>query len=599
MTIEQELPTRTEAASLITQELIKGALNAARREMEALVARTAMSPFIREKKDYFTAFLDSSGQLVVSTSLTLAGNLVDAVLDHYPAETMQDGDLYWYNDVYGTGGAVTQTNDTVFIMPVFASGRLIGFVEAWGHLWDVGGTFAGSVSPNTTSIFHEGIMIPPVRVLRDGILNEEVVRIYTRNSRFPEIMKGDLNALMAACKLGKRRLEELLTRHGTEAVEQGFEAMLHETEALLREKVAQIPDGTWQFRDHIDSDAVTSQPYHVDVRLTKRHGELQVDLTDSSDQATGPINFVMDDSVVAHMLGLYLTRDDPGVVMNAGFGRVLAPVAKRPGSVVWPDFPAPVGLRSHTLIRVTTALQGALALATDGNASAASCVYVLYYLRGAANSGALKFCVEGLSVGYGARPTADGIDAVYFVAQENYPVEFAEMEFGVDIERFGLHTDSGGPGRYRGGCGIIRDVRIGLEEATLGVRMDNCRFPAFGVNGGHVGRPGRIIVNPDTPDERILPTMGDAFTVKKGDLLRIVTPGGGGWGSPLDRPADDVLGDVRDGIVSPESAYADYGVVLDREARTVDRDATQKHRAAMPRREQMFDQVDLAAADTS
>ncbi|MGI9523002.1 MAG: hydantoinase B/oxoprolinase family protein, partial [Hyphomicrobiaceae bacterium] len=246
---EKTAVSAPEASALIAQELIKGSLNAARREMEALIARTAMSPFIREKKDYFTAFLDRRGQLVVSTSITLAGNLVDAVLEVYPAETMRDGDLYWYNDVYGTNGAVTQTNDTVFLMPVFDGGRLVAFAEAWGHLWDVGGTFAGSVSPNTTSIFHEGIIIPPVRVLRDGVINEEVVRIYARNSRFPDIMKGDLNALMAACKLGKRRLEQLLAHFGARAVEDSFENMLWESETILRNKIAEIPNGTWQFQD--------------------------------------------------------------------------------------------------------------------------------------------------------------------------------------------------------------------------------------------------------------------------------------------------------------------------------------------------------------
>ncbi|MEL6211005.1 MAG: hydantoinase B/oxoprolinase family protein, partial [Pseudomonadota bacterium] len=217
-----------------TQELIKGALNAARAEMEALIARTALSPFIREKKDYFTAFLNPGGELVVSTALTLAGNLVDAVLQDYSADTMRPGDLYWYNDCYGTGGAVSHLPDMVFIMPVFHEGRLIAFTEAWGHLWDIGGSVPGSISPHATSVFQEGIMIPPVRVIREGVENAEVVRIFTRNSRFPEMLKGDLKAIMAACRLGARRLEETVSRYGVEAVEASFEAMIRETETALR-----------------------------------------------------------------------------------------------------------------------------------------------------------------------------------------------------------------------------------------------------------------------------------------------------------------------------------------------------------------------------
>jgi N-methylhydantoinase B len=578
------------AADLIALELIKGALSAARSEMEALIARTSMSPFIREKKDYFTAFLDRDGRLVVSTALTLAGNLVEAILEQYPRETMRDGDLYIYNDVYASKGGVSQVNDTVFVMPVFDGSRLVAFVETWGHLWDVGGTYPGSVSPHATSVFHEGIMIPPVRLMRDGVVNEEVLRIYTRNSRFPDMMKGDLAAIMAACRLGKQRLEETVVRHGGAAVETAFEEMMRQNETALRRQLdALIPEGSWRFRDWIDSDAVSDQPHWVEARLEKRDGRLAIDLSGSSDQAAGSINFVMDDSVVAHILGLYMTRNDPIVGMNAGFGRCIDKVVKRPGTIVCPTFPAAVGLRSHTMLRVTTALQGALAQATKGRASAASAVYVLYYLRSRdPTTGAPLLCVDGLSVGFGARPTADGIDAVYYVAQENYPVEFAEMEFGIRIEAFGIHRDSGGPGRWRGGCGIVRDVRILVDEATLGVRMDNCRFPTFGVNGGMGGRGGAFILNPGTPGETHLPTMSDGHKLKRGDLLRVITPGGGGWGSPLERPAADVLGDVQDGFVSEETARAHYGVVLTDLGRDVDVGATQALRASMCGPTKMF-----------
>jgi N-methylhydantoinase B len=574
----------------IELELIKGALGAARSEMEALIARTSMSPFIREKKDFFTAFLDGQGRLVVSTSLTLAGNLVDAILDQYPRESMRDGDLYWYNDVYASKGGVSQVNDTVFVMPVFAGGRLVAFVEAWGHLWDVGGTFPGSVSPHATSVFHEGIMIPPVRVMRDGIVNDEVVRIYTRNSRFPEMMRGDLAAIMAAVKLGKQRLEETIRRYGALAVEAAFAEMMRQSEAALRRQIdTRVGDGAWRFRDWIDSDAVTEQPYWVEAKVERRSGRFSIDLSGSSDQAAGPINFVMDDTVIGHIFGLYMTRDQQGVGMNAGFTRAIDAISKRPGSILWPHFPAPVGLRSHTMLRVTSALQGALAQATGGQASAASAVYVLYYLRSLdKETGAPLLCEDGLSVGFGARPTADGIDAVYYVAQENYPIEFAEMEFGIRIEAFGMHMDSGGPGRWRGGCGIVRDVRIMMDEATLGVRMDNSRYPAFGVNGGMSGRGGGFIVNPGTPQERRLPTMSDGHKLKKGDLLRVITPGGGGWGSPLDRPADEVLADVLDGFVSPAAAFEHYGVVLTADGRTIDQAATKERRATLPRSTKMF-----------
>ena len=565
----------------ITLDLVTGILQAARAEMEALIERTAMSPFIREKKDYFTAFLTREGRLVVSSSLTLAGNLVDAILDQYPRQTMRDGDLYWYNDCYAAYGAVSHLPDMAFVMPVFHAGELIGFAETWGHLWDIGGAVTGSVSPHATSVFQEGIMIPPVRVMREGVLNEEVFRIFLRNSRFPDMMKGDLKAIMAGCALGKQRLEEVAKRFGPAAVLATFDHVLARSEQALRRAFeTRVADGDYGFRDFIDSDSVTDDAYSVHVTLRKRDGRVSFDFRESAGEARGPINFLMDASVPKYMAGLYLTMHDPDVGMNAGFERAVDEVATRPGSLVAPRFPAPLGLRSHTMFRVNSALFGALAQATGGQSSAASAVYVLYYLRSRDPvTGQATLCIEGLSVGYGARPFADGTDALYYVAQENYPVEFAELEFGVRIEAFRIHSDSGGPGRWRGGCGTVRDVRILAEEAEIALRMDNCKFPAFGVNGGHAGRGGRIVLNPGTAGERDLKTMSDGNRLVAGDLVRITTPGGGGWGAPIERPAAQVRDDALDGFISRESALADYGVVL--EGDVVNEAATRARRAEL------------------
>ncbi|MEL6234005.1 MAG: hydantoinase B/oxoprolinase family protein [Pseudomonadota bacterium] len=570
----------------IAHELVKGALNAARREMEALIARTAMSPFIREKKDFFTAVLSPTGDLVVSTSLTLAGHLVEPVLAAYPVEEMRNGDLFWYNDPYATRGAVSHLPDMVFIMPVFSDGRLIAFVEAWGHLWDIGGAVAGSISPMATSVFQEGIAIPPVRAIRAGQRNDEVMRIFARNSRFPKLLEGDLSAIMAACELGRARVEAVAARHGPAVFAAACEAMMAQSAAALSDKIATLPDGQWSFRDRIDSDAATGSPSYVDLTLTKTGTALSMDFTASAPQATGPINFLMHESVPNFMLGLCLNHDDPSVGMNAGFSRAGAQVLTRPGTVLHPQSPAPLGLRSHAMFRVNSALMATLAQATGGQAAAANAVYVLYYLRGRDAAGVEALCIEGLSVGYGARAFADGLDAVYAVAQENYPVEFADMEFGLEIEAFGLNRDSGGPGRFRGGCGITRDIRVLSDSATLGIRIDNCRYPAFGVNGGMAGGAGRVTVNPGSAEARDIATMGDGTALKSGDLLRIVTPGGGGWGCPLDRPAEDVLGDVLDGFVSDTSARRDYGVVI--AAGALDVGATEALRAQMPRPRAMF-----------
>jgi N-methylhydantoinase B len=588
----------------VTLELIKGAIRSARKEMEALIDRTSMSPFIREKKDYFTAYFDRQGNLVSSTNLPMAGNLIDCILEEYPAETMQPGDLYWYNDAYGSRGAVSHMPDMVFVAPVFHDGELFAFAEAWGHLWDIGGMMPGSISPDATDIFQEGVVMPPVRIYRGGALNDEVLRIFLRNSRYPEMVKGDLSAIMAAVRLGRRRMEDIVELFGVPAVTGAFEFAMRQSEGALRRAIAEkIPDGRYEFRDWLDSDAVSDQSYSVHVTLTKKGDDVTLDFSGSDDQAGGAVNFIMDDTVPKFMAGLYLTLDDPTLEMNAGFARAIREVKTRRGSIVDPEPPAPLGMRSHTMIRVNSALFGALAQATQGQCSAASCVYVLYYLR-SQNQGQHDFelCIEGLAVGFGARPTADGIDAVYYVAQKNYPVEFAEMEFGVRVEGYGIHIDSGGPGRWRGGCGIVRDIRVISDEAVLGLRMDNVNYPAWGVNGGHGGRAGRIVVNPGTPEEYELKPLSDRNRLKRGDLVRIITAGGGGWGSPLGRPAEQVRDDVLDGFISAASARDDYGVVLSDDGLSVDAAATEALRkklagpTAMYHRGRYFDGDEPRAA---
>ena len=590
----------------VTLELIKGAIQSARVEMEALIERSAMSPFIREKKDYFTAFFDRDGRLVVSTALPMAaGNLIDCIFERYPRDDMRPGDLYLYNDSYGSHGAVSHNNDMVFIAPVFSEARIVAFAEAWGHLWDIGGMVPGSISPAATDVFQEGIVVPPSRVLRDGVWNEELIRTFVRNTRFPDMVRGDLSAIMAAVRLGGRRMEEIAERFGTGAVEAAFAGMLDQSERALRKAFAErVPDGRYSFRDYIDSDSVSEKSYAVAVTVEKRGETVTLDYSASDNQAQGAINFIMDSSVPKTMCGLYFTGQEAGVALNGGFHRAVGEVTTRPGSIVSPREPAPLGMRSHCLTRVNSSLFGAFAKATGGNVPAASSVYVLYYLRSWNKERTeLDLCIEGLAVGFGARPHADGIDAVYYVAQKNYPIEFAEMEFGVRIEGYAMNMDSGGPGLHRGGCGIVRDLRVVGDEAVIGLRMDNIRWPAWGVKGGMGGGAGRIVVNPGTADERELRPMSEGNKLKKGDLVRIMTPGGGGWGSPLERAAEQVRDDVLDGFISAESAARDYGVVLTADLIDVDAaatDARRKELARMPRglfhRHAYFDDEELPRA---
>jgi N-methylhydantoinase B len=277
--------------------------------------------------------------------------------------------------------------------------------------------------------------------------------------------------------------------------------------------------------------------------------------------------------------GRYLLALDPSLDVNEGLLQNLDEWITREGSIVQPRFPAPLGMRAHTRFRVVACMFGALAQANGGQVPANSPVHVFYYFRAHQPiTHQPVLCIEGLGVGLGARPVADGVDAIYYIAQENYPVEYVEKDFPLRIEQYAIRPDSGGPGLYRGGCGIIRDVRVLCDKAELGTRMENTKFPPYGVTGGRAGRPGNILLNPGTPEERAVPQVGDGVPLKRGDLLRLMTCGGGGWGDPFCRDPMLVQQDVARGFVSVQGAREDYGVMLDPLGMEIDKAGTEERR---------------------
>jgi N-methylhydantoinase B len=586
---EQRAKPPAATSDPVTREIIKGALRAAQAEMEAVIERTAMSPFIREKNDYFAGILDARGRVVCGTMLPLFGNLTEIIFAQYPPETMRPGDLYWYNDCHGSRGGVSHSPDMVFAAPVFHRGRHVAFSQTWGHFWDIGGLRAGSISPDATEIFHEGIIVPAVRIYREGVLNDEVFRIFLRNSRFPDILRGDIRAVLAGCRLGERRVLELFERFGAETVQDAWAYFERQCRDTIRKTLeSRIPDGTYETEDAVDGDGMSGRPFYVRARLVKEGGRIVIDTRESDDQARGPINFIMHESVPKLILGIYLLSGHPTVLLNDGAQDAIDEVLVRPGSILQPRWPAALGNRAHTLARVQSSMLALLALATDGDVPAASSVYNIYFLRGLDRAtGEFFLCSDGIAVGYGARPFADGLDAIYYVAQKNYPAEFMEMIFPLRLRQYALHQDSGGPGRFRGGCGVIREIELTTDEAVIAIRQDNILFPPAGVNGGHAGRPGRCVVNPGRPDERLLAPMSDGNVIRRGDVVRLSTSGGGGWGDPLDRPAERVRRDVAGGFVSRDSAREDYGVVLDADG-LVDTAATTELRASKRAPVRMF-----------
>ncbi len=568
----------------VTLEIIRGGLRAIQSEMEVLIERTAMSAFIREKKDYASGLYDADGRMIAGKTLPFATDLITPVFEHYPPETMRPGDIYWYNDCYASRGAVTHTPDQVLIAPVFAADGLIGFSQTWAHFADIGGMRPGSLSPDCTEIFQEGTIVPPVRLAQEGRIHEELLRIFIRNSRFPSSVRGDLRALLAAVALGEKRLQELAARFGPASVRAAFAELLSRTERALRERLrALVPPGTYRFADVIDSDGQGSGPITLRYRLeATEDGRFVLDQTETDDQTKGPVNLVLSPKSPGVLVGAYLLGSSTEISLNAGAERLFDEVRLREGSVLQPRFPAPLGQRGLTMLRNLAGYLGLLNTASGGQASASHSPYSIWLIRGETMEGERFLMSDGVACGYGARPFADGHDAVYLVAQENYPAEFVDISYPMRVRRYAINPDTGGPGRWRGGCGVIREMEVLAKEALLSVRLDAIAHPPWGTNGGMQGGTGRCVVNPGRPDERVLAPLSDGNRVRRGDVIRLETGGGGGWGHPFDREPERVLADVRGGFVSRESAERDYGVILTADGRAVDAEATRRRRADRP-----------------
>ncbi len=562
----------------VTRQLIRGSLRAARLECELIIERTAMSAFIREKKDYTVSFLDRHGQEIYGD--TMGSDILGCVWQHYPVESMRPGDLYWYNDPYLSEGSITHTPDMVFIAPVFYNDEIVAYCHSFAHFWDLGGSRPGSIGPANTEIFHDGTLVPPIKIIDAGRLNDEAYRIILRNSRYPDLLEGDSRALMSAASRAQERLLEMFDRFGKQTMLDSIEDDQADTARLVRDKTLElIPEGEYSVRDYMDHAGLGDHWHSFHLTLSRKGEEILLDASGSDDQADGSINFIASDGALKAYFGQYFHQFDTSLLANHGLLAGIDAVKLRNGSILRPEWPAALGCRAHTFTKLKSAVRAVLAQATDGNVMAGAAVYVIAYWRMKDHdTGTWLLCTDGIAVGHGARPFGDGLDAIYQRHNENYPGEFMEMEYPLRLERYAISIDSGGPGKYRGGCGVIRDVRLLADEGTFGLRVENSLFPTWGVAGGMGGGISRVVQNPGTPEEKEIRPFSDDNVWKRGDLVRIYTAGGGGWGDPLERDVAMVLDDVLDGFVSVEAARDSYGVVIDLEAQRADESATEVQR---------------------
>jgi N-methylhydantoinase B len=550
-------------ADPVLVEIVEGTLGSVEREVETAIARTARSPMIRDAHDFRAGIHDRRLRKLTGRSYSA---LVQPVARDFPLESMRPGDVFFHNDVYLSEGGIGHLPDLCVTVPVFADGEVAAFVQAFGHHDDIGGAVPGSMPSHARSAFEEGLMVPPIKLWDQGVPNEAALRIMTRNSRMPESLAGDLDAECSACLMGARRLGELFARYGRGAVEDCFDAIIDKTtETFRREILSKIPDGTHVWEDYAEHDGVDPPRLHAQrITLTKTTDKILIDFTGTSPQAKGPINHAGDYSD-----GVFLKKwlapvlrnlaDTPERMAELDVNEGVVPLIEmrfpEKGTLLTPIFPAPTNARTFVILRLLGVLAGVLAKATGGRMPADQ--ETIRYTGVYGDDPEPYLMREVLGGGSGGRYYADGEDTIHVVPDSrNIPVEFAEARWPFRVERLGLATDSGGPGEFRGGLGYDKHIRM-LRDAHYMSIADRSILSCWGVNGGRAGQPFRVEI-----EGHEMEGLTDDQPVRAGEVIRIRTTGGGGWGDPLNRPPEKVAVDVRDGKVSAEGARDDYGVVL-------------------------------------
>ncbi len=561
----------------VVVEIVEGSLASIEMEVETAIGRTARSPMIRDAHDFRAGIHDAKLRKLTGRSYSA---LVHPVARDFPLETMRPGDVFFHNDVYESEGGIGHLPDLCVTVPVFVADEsapgghaVVAFVQAFGHHDDIGGAVPGSMPSHATSVFEEGLMVPPIKLWDQGAPNQAALRIMTRNSRMPDSLAADLDAECSACLMGSRRLTELFDRYGRTTVEACFDAIIDKTtETYRREILSKIPDGEYVWEDYAEHDGVDEPKLHAQrITMTKTPDKLVLDFTGTSPQAKGPINHCgdyADGNFLAKWLAPVLRNlaDTPERMAELDVNEGIVPLIEMrfppKGTLLTPIFPAPTNARTFVILRLLGVLAGVVAKAVDGRMPADQETIRYTGVYGEDLDGAPYLMREVLGGGSGGRYYADGEDTIHVVPDSrNLPTEFTESRFPFFVERLGLAVDSGGPGEFRGGLGYEKHIRMRKDAHFMSI-ADRSILACWGVKGGKAGRSFQVTIDPGGPAERDVDALADAEPVRAGETIRIRTTGGGGWGDPLARDVAAVLRDVEWGKVSVDGARTDYGVVL-------------------------------------
>jgi N-methylhydantoinase B len=580
----------------ITLEVIRNRLIAASRDIRRIIERAAYSPILYEVVDFSCGVLDGDGNLIAETPglpIFLA-NLDYAVESTYATigrEKLRPGDVILCNDPYNGGG--THCPDLTVLCPAFYQGEIRGWGAFRGHTVDMGGIYPGGWYSNTVEVYQEGFRMPPVKLMVEGKPNEDVLRLLRANTRVPDPVLGDVRAMIAGVRKASDRFCEIIDAYGLEVTLGCIREILDQGERLARVAIRQIPNGTYSAEALMDGDGNDDQPLDekvwIRLAITVADEEMTMDFTGTDNQCRGPMNVPRPSTISSARYGFKIVTT-PELPSNEGFFRPLKVVIPE-GSLLAPRFPAACAMWPAPTTTIPDLILKALAPAMPDRIRAGhfgdSMANFIYGTD--PRTGKYYVCAEGDAGGYGGKPHEDGEHALFSMDlgdTYNVPVEVAEVRYPWRVDRFELRQGSGGPGRNRGGLGVIRDYRIIGHDAGLTVTTDRVKYtPPWGLFGGKDGTPSiTVVFRKDGKEERWRKISN--LPLHEGEVVSFRTGGGGGYGSPLEREPGLVLEDVIDGYVSPAQAREEYGVVIDKKEMKVDKAATEALRKKRRKRDE-------------
>ena len=542
------------ALTPIQVELLRNAMASIADEMYIALMKSAYSTNIKERRDHSTAIFDATGRVVAqgeSMPLHLASmlGLVEIIIEKFDLSDLRPGDMFLSNDPYVGRGS--HLPDISMAAPVFIDDSLVMFVANIAHHADIGGMAPGSMAGGMTEIYQEGLRIPPIRLIRGGELVEDIMELILLNVRVPEERKGDYNAQIASNRLGVRRCETLVNRWGISEIRLGMNAIIESVARRIRTAISDIPDGTYSFHDIVDDDGIDAENIRIAVTITISGEEIKFDFQGTDSQVKGNINVTYAGLQAACLYSLKVLID-PECPQNHG---MLEPVeiSAPLGSIVNAAFPAASAARGQTAQRIVDVIIGALMEALPQRVIAAS---------NGANTSASFFGInpdgkyyvylETLGGGAGGRSYKDGTDGVqvHMTNTSNLPIEVLETEYPLMIERYELVANSGGDGRFRGGCGIRREYRPIDHTVTFSGQGERFVNRPWGAFGGQSGDCGRFELIKDTGEIQRLSNKPSTIEVGPDTRIVVVTPGAGGYGNPSERDPDAIAADKKNGKIT-------------------------------------------------